>query len=211
MEKALKYLDRRIFHDFLFEFTISIRKLRFSSLAYDPALSVTAQKSITGFSQFAYLGKKQVFQLVVFRLGRKTVQHKEKSHLGCFSQLFSLLLYLKVWGLGENNLSREVKVQIDLTTVLPKTVLKRDMDFLFFSIGKLTIYIGQPRQNPNFFFLSVASKFCCFTDQTKLCPVDFWNTEEAPKAWQDSFLLFQQLLGLKKKRTLENALLEKIW
>ena len=71
--KTFKYLYRRIFLGFLFEFTISIRKSSFSSLAYDPALSVPAQKCKTGFSQFAYLEKKQVFQLVVFRLARKTV------------------------------------------------------------------------------------------------------------------------------------------
>ena len=43
--------------DFLVEFTISIRKSRFSSLACDPALSVPAQKCKTEFSQFAYLEK----------------------------------------------------------------------------------------------------------------------------------------------------------
>ena len=71
--KTFKYLYRRIFLGFWFEFTISIWKSSFSSLAYDPALSVPAQKCKTGFSQFAYLEKKQVFQLVVFRLARKTV------------------------------------------------------------------------------------------------------------------------------------------
>ena len=71
--KTFKYLERRIFLDFLFEFTISIRKSSFSNLAYDPAVGVPAQKCKTGFSQFAYLEIKQVFQLVVFRLARKTV------------------------------------------------------------------------------------------------------------------------------------------
>ena len=73
LSKTFKYLERRIFLDFWFEFTISMWKSSFSSLAYDPALSVPAQICKTGFSQFAYLEKKQVFQLVVFRLARKTV------------------------------------------------------------------------------------------------------------------------------------------
>ena len=39
---------------YIFEFTISVRKAWFSSLAYDPALGVPAQKCRNGFSPFAY-------------------------------------------------------------------------------------------------------------------------------------------------------------
>ena len=49
---------------YIFEFTISVRKAWFSSLAYDPAPGVPAQKWRNGLSQFAHLEKKQVLQLV---------------------------------------------------------------------------------------------------------------------------------------------------
>ena len=46
-----------------------------------------------------------------------STQHKVKSHTCCFSQLLSLSLYLRVWGLGENYLRRQVKVSNDVTQV----------------------------------------------------------------------------------------------
>ena len=58
---------------YIFEFTISVRKAWFSSLAYDPALSVPAQKRNILEFQFACLTILDVFQLGVFQLAWKTV------------------------------------------------------------------------------------------------------------------------------------------
>ena len=184
-----------------------MRKSRFSSLAYDPALSVPAQKCKTGFSQFAYLGKKEVFQLVVFRLARKTVNPTcgvFRNYLACYY----------IWRFGDWERTIWVgksKFRLILRRFHRKPYSNGIWIFFFsffFSTGSLTIYIGQPQQNPIFFSFG-SFKILLFYESNKTLSgrfLEYGGSSESMVGW--FFYCFSSFKGW-KKRTLEKCPLRK--